>query len=73
MDDSQAMLDFAKKNFYERFYSKSMNKERNNYIASDDIDVTMKKVRPRFMKARFQEQKMKKILSARKPKTMMFL
>lgn len=70
LDDSQDMLDFAKKKFYDNFYSKSKNEAWNLYIPSDDIDIVNKKIRPWFKKARFQAIKW---LENRTPKTILFL
>lgn len=70
LDDSADMLDFAKDNFYNMFYSKSKNKEKLRYIQSDDIDPINKKIRPWFQKSRFQKIEW---LDKRTPKTMFFL
>ncbi|AHB41849.1 hypothetical protein P148_SR1C00001G1071 [candidate division SR1 bacterium RAAC1_SR1_1] len=70
LDDSIDMLNFAKDNFYNMFYSKTKNKKGFRYIQSDDIDPINKKIRPWFQKSRFQNING---LDKKTPKTMFFL
>lgn len=65
LDDSQDMLRFAKKKFYNKYYYHS-----NDYENSEHIDPIMKKVHPWFKKARFQEIKW---LENKTPKMICFL
>lgn len=65
LDDSQDMLNFAKDNFYNKYYYHS-----DDYESSEHIDPIMKKVHPWFKKARFQEIKG---LEEKTPKIICFL